>query len=173
MLIVAKNRRILSFSKLLDVYSESCENAGKRLDPDASAMQQRRYGEKDFCEYLDDVFFATKDATYYIWAENDIYLSAARLEPYRDGWLLAGIETIPQHRGQGYAGKLMNAIIASLRLEGSYKLYSHISRRNQASIRLHRSCGFDKIYDYAKFIDGTISAEADTYLLEICKNRAE
>ena len=90
--------------------------------------------------------------------ENDVYFSALRLEPYEDGLLLEALETAPAHRRKGYAEKLIRAVQA----EFLQKIYSHVSKKNTASLAVHQKCGFRQVLDYAKYIDGSVVRSAVT-----------
>ncbi len=50
--------------------------------------------------------------------------------------------------------------------EKTEKIYSHIARDNIASVRLHRSCGFEKLLDHAVYVDGSVTHNCCTYLLD-------
>jgi len=78
------------------------------------------------------------------------YVSALRLEPYRDGLLLEALETAPEQRRKGFAAALIRAVQCFL--EGKTKLYSHVDKRNLSSLKVHEKCGFrivsEQGYDY-------------------------
>lgn len=154
MLIVAKNLRDLAFGKLMDVYSEGNLEDGRELWPDEPEGRQLALAEQEFYNYLQQVFFQTEDAWYLIWEDNGRYLSALRLEPYSDGLLLEALETMPDCRGKGYATWLL---LAALELAGDRKVYSHVGKRNIASLRTHEKCGFVKTLDFAVYADGSVN----------------
>lgn len=151
MLYLAKSMHQLQFGKLMEVYTES--NADKAEN--GGLLQ----AEQDFYQYLQECFFTTPEAVYAIWTQNGAYVSALRLEPYKDGLLLAALETAPEHRRRGYAGKLICAVLAAF---PGKKIYSHISRKNTASLAVHKKCGFRKIADTAVYIDGSVNPGAIT-----------
>ena len=151
MLYLAKSLRQLHFGKLMEVYIEG--NLEKAAE--TSLLQ----AEQDFYQYLQDCFFTTADAVYAVWMEGSEYISALRLEPYRDGLLLEALETAPKHRRQGYACKLMKAVAAEF---SGRKIYSHVSKTNAASLAAHEKCGFRKISDSATYIDGSVNDRAIT-----------
>ena len=97
-------------------------------------------------------------SVYAIWVEKDVYVSALRLEPYEDGLLLEALETAPAYRRKGYAEKLMRAV----QMEFPQKIYSHVSKKNTASLAVHKKCGFRQVLDYAKYIDGSVVRNAVT-----------
>jgi len=142
----------MNFGKLMSVYEEgNRENAREfygQLDPNIGLLQT----EQDFFAYLKDVFFSTENACYAVWEEDGSYISALRLEPYEDGILLAALETSPQHRGKGYAKKLISGVLAGLRVP----VYSHVHKGNESSLAAHLACGFMRVGEQARYLDGTV-----------------
>lgn len=145
----------MRFSQLTQVYAQTLGCSGNNNLLEA---------EQDFYQYLQDVFFVSDDAFYAVWLESEKYVCALRIEPYKDGYLLAGLETCPQQRGKGYAKALVSAVIDSLKAENKpVRIYAHILKSNIASIRVHERCGFEKTADLAAYIDGSVSLNAYTY----------
>lgn len=162
MLHIAKSLRELDFSALMEVYiAGNQENAEERYSdlPEGQGLLQ---AEQDFYQYLWEVFFATPGAFYAIWQENGRYVSALRLEPYKDGLLLEALETAPDKRRKGYAEALIRSI-----LSGRGKIYSHVHKRNAPSLRIHEKCGFRRISENAAYIDGSVNDRCCT----LCYNR--
>ena len=111
MLYIARRLKDLDFRQLMDIYEEgNLENAAE-LWPEEPQGQQLLLAEQSFHQYLRECFFSTEGALYCVWVENDRYVSALRLEPYRDGLLLEALETHPEMRQKGYAAKLMLEMI--------------------------------------------------------------
>lgn len=163
MLMIASKLNELSFSALMEVYYEgNLEKAQEEWPhlPESFALQQ---AEQNFYLYLKDVFFETPEARYAVWVEASKYICALRLEPYRDGFLLEALETHPDYRREGYAKKLMKAVLEEM---PGRKVYSHIHKQNVASVKTHQSCGFRKILDHAIYIDGSVNQRACTFLYE-------
>ena len=154
MLIVAQKMKELSFGKLMEVYREGNLENGQENWPDEPAYRQIALAEQDFYQYLSEIFFRTSGAAYLIWEEQGKYISALRLEPYRDGLLLEALETLPEMRKRGFAEKLVKA---ALEYAGDIAVYSHVSKKNAASLRTHEKCGFEKILDYAVYADGSVN----------------
>lgn len=154
--------RELDFSKLMALYAEG--NAENALDLYSHLEKESGIiaAENDFYGYLQDVFFRTPGAVYAVWEEDGVYLSALRLEPYKDGLLLEALETHPDYRRQGYARKLITGTLRWLRDQGSGPVYSHIHKRNQASLKTHLSCGFQRISEQAVYIDGSVTDRSCT-----------
>lgn len=171
MLLIAKSLKDLDFRQLMNVYEEgNLENARESFSqlPLGQAVLE---AEQDFYGYLKDSFFATPGAFYGIWTEDRKYVSALRLEPYRDGWLVEAVETAPSQRRKGYAAVLMAQVLTYL---GQGKVYSHVHKANTASLGLHRRCGFCRICDRAVYIDGSVNNRCATYFLDmgdsVCQN---
>ena len=151
----------LSFSGLMAVYVEGNRENGEERYPHETQARQLALAEEDFYDYLRNVFFATEGTMYALWEENGEYVSALRLEPYRDGLLLEGLETMPQHRGKGCASMLIRAVLEEY--EGQ-KIYSHVGRKNLASLAVHGKAGFRRILDHAVYIDGSVNNRCCTFL---------
>lgn len=155
----------MDFEKLMAVYEEgNLENAQQFYPHDSPAVQLQRV-HQDFENYLRDDFFRVSGACYAVWEENGAYISALRLEPYQDGLLLEALETMPACRRKGYGAKLILAALAQLP-QGTC-VYSHVGKRNTASMRTHLRCGFEKILDYAKYVDGTVTQYSCTLKMTV------
>lgn len=166
MLIIAHKLHELAFGKLMEVYAEGNLENGQDLWPDETENRQIALAEQEFYNYLQQVFFRTDGARYFIWEENGRYVCALRLEPYQDGLLLEALETLPQVRRKGYAVRLIES---SLEFVGKVKVYSHVHKRNVASLRTHEKCGFKKVLNYAVYADGSVNDRCCTlcYTLNI------
>lgn len=166
MLRVAKNLRSLSFGALMEVYVDANRKHGAELAPGEPEAGQIRLSEECFYTYLHDDFFTHPGALYCVWEEGGKYVSALRLEPYRDGLLLEALETAPDQRGKGFAVRLIQAVQQYLSEQGDVRIYSHVNKKNQASLRTHRRCGFEVFLDYAAFIDGSVNSRSYTLRYE-------
>ena len=158
MLYITTNLREVNFSALMTVYEEGNRENGALFHPELPEGQQMLRAEQSFHQYLKEVFFPMAGSVYAIWVEKDVYVSALRLEPYEDGLLLEALETAPAYRRKGYAEKLMRAV----QMEFPQKIYSHVSKKNTASLAVHKKCGFRQVLDYAKYIDGSVVRNAVT-----------
>ena len=154
MLLIMKRLEELDFSALMDVYIEGNREKAEEYG-DGGLLQ----AEREFFDYLREDFFRQKDAFYAVWQVGAQYVSALRLEPYGDGWLLEALETAPNHRKQGYAKALMAEVLDMM---GESAVYSQVSRRNEASLRTHYACGFQKHLDHVVYLDGSVSNRAVT-----------
>lgn len=165
MLIIANSLRELRFGELMEVYADS--NAKKASDwpnlPRGFALQ---LAEQEFRQYLQEVFFRTNGALCAVWEESGKYVSALRLEPYKDGLLLEALETAPMERKKGYAAALIHGVQGHLAAQRSVKLYSHVNQRNTASIKTHEKCGFKVISDHAMYINGSVDYRCCTLVYE-------
>ena len=75
--------------------------------------------------------------------------------------LLEALETHPQHRRKGYALRLMAAVLA-----GQSRVYSHVGKKNKASLGVHEKCGFRRISEQATYIDGSVNSHCCTLIWE-------
>lgn len=162
MIVIAENMKQLDFSQLMDVYEQSNLLSSMELDHRYSKHERLLQVEQDQYAYYQQEFFSQRGAFCAVWVEQGRYASALRMEPYEDGLLLSGLETAPQLRGNGYATKLLKTTLAYLRENRKLNVYSHIHRKNSASLAVHKACGFYKIADHAVFIDGSVSQSYDT-----------
>ena len=153
MLKIVNKMNDFSFGKLMKVYEEGNLENGQEIWPNEPAGRQIALAEQEFYSYLQQVFFKTHGAAYLIWEEKGDYVSALRLEPYRDGLLLEALETAPKYRKKGYAAQLVSAAIT---YASGTKIYSHVSKKNIPSLRTHEKCGFVKVSDQAVYADGSV-----------------
>lgn len=159
MVLLATKLRDLSFSSLMTVYEEgNRENAAANW-PHLDEQEGMIQAEQEFYQYLKQVFFPTENARYCILVEQGSYVSALRLEPYRDGLLLEALETAPGQRRKGYAAKLIRSIQEQLT---GITIYSHVSKKNLASLKTHESCGFTRIAENAVYADGSVTDRSYT-----------
>lgn len=166
MLVIATKLMELPFGRLMNIYVEGNRENGQLGWPDEPEARQLQLAEEGFYQYLHDDFFSTPGATYALWQIDGKYVSALRLEPYRDGLLLEALETAPEERRKGYASALIRAVQEWLKPQGSVKVYSHVSKRNTASLRTHESCGFRRILEYSVYIDGSVNQKSCTMCYE-------
>ncbi len=165
MLKIIRVYKNLDVGKLIAVYSQSNQEKARKDYPDLSPNLQILEAEQDFYDYL-KFFLSQNDAYYALWCHQDEYLAAVRVEPYLDGAILTGLETAPSARNQGFATDLIRAVQGKQKELGFSKLYSHIHKNNSISLAVHKRCGFQKISDDARYIDGSKDDQAYTYLYE-------
>ena len=164
MLLIADRLHKLCFGSLMEVYRESNGWNGEEFFPMETPERQLALAEERFYQYLQEDFFSKPDARYCIWTENGSYVSALRLWPFLDGQLLEGLETKPGQRRKGYAASLIRAV--QEHCPAGTRIYSHVSRNNRASLRLHEGCGFQVLQESARYLDGTVSTRALTLCWE-------
>ena len=109
--------------------------------------------ENRMLSYLGEDFFSIHGAVCALWVVDGRYVSALRIEPYQDGYLISGLETASDARRKGYAKNLVQAVIGQYRLP----IYSHIAKNNKPSLNLHFACGFEICSDSATLLDGTVT----------------
>ncbi len=159
MLKLVYNMQELPFSELVHLYRQELALKAKREYSDRG--DGFVCAELDLREYLSQVFFRSSGAVYCLWTQEGKLVSALRLEPYGDGYLLTALETDPDQRCRGFAGRLIRAALEQVAKDKP--VYSHIAHKNRASIGVHRKSGFVKISDHARLLDGTVSAQVGTY----------
>lgn len=126
----------------------------------------RVYGSRADEDFLRYEFFGQAGAALWLWSEGGEAVSALRTEPWKDGVLVTALQTAEGCRNHGYARMLLSAVLAQLRQQGSGRAYAHIHHRNSASICVHEKCGFRRIADTARLLDGTVTAQMGTYLVD-------
>ena len=157
MLEVFDSLKNLNFQMLMDVYAQSNRENAEIYFPQRSEPQGVAMVEQQFYTFLQEVFFKTRDSRYCVWLADGKYVSALRLEPYRDGLLLEALETAPEQRHKGYGRRLMQAALGQIQ---GKPVYSHVKKPIAASLALHMGCGFDKIQVCAVYIYGSVSQNA-------------
>lgn len=170
MLRIIKRMNDLRFSDLMEVYMESNSTTERQIHSFRTPFEQLRETELDFYAYLKSVFFQQKNSFYAVWESGGRYVSALRIEPYCDGFLLCGLETAPYARQQGYAYQLISATIAHLAEQGSGTIYSHVLKKNTASRKVHEKCGFHICKDYAVYSDGSVLHSSYTLVYDYKKS---
>lgn len=153
---------VKQFDMLKLIYSMAELDAEQLLN----VYQEQGWDEIEVLKYLREDFFRQKGAFYAVWIEDCRYRAAVRFCPYKDGLLLHSLETAPAYRRKGYAYFLVSQVLEHLKASGCKMVYSHIERRNNASLALHRKCGFVIISDSATYLDGTVTQYSNT--LRIC-----
>ena len=163
MLRIVKNMRDLSFGALMEVYRESNTENGMEFWPEEAPWRQLQLAEERFYEYLRYDFFSAPGSFYALWEVAGKPMSALRLEPYRDGMLMEAQETHPAYRRMGYAARMIRAVQEAC---PNVKIYSHVGKRNKASLITHERCGFRRISDQAVYADGSVNSRSYTLCWE-------
>lgn len=140
--------------KLMDIYSESNFENTDYFYPDESDKNTAvAMVETGFLTFLESEFFKMGKATYWVFEENGVWLSALRTCEIKERlyWLEA-LETKPECRGKGYGSKLLSAVLVAMKAVGEFCLCDCVSKNNAASLRTHEKCGFKIVsyegYDY-------------------------
>lgn len=154
----------LNFEALMSVYEEGNKENGAYLYPHESSSVQKLRAELDFDDYLRQTFFMQKGAAYCVLTDKECYVSAARIEPFEDGYLLSALETKPDLRRRGYARQLMVELLAEYVSRGCTPIYSHVANKNIPSLNLHLQCGFCVHKEFARYLDGTVSTNTKTLI---------
>ena len=162
MLKIIRRPKELMYSKWMHIYEESLRKQGETAYPYLPAEEQLLRAEQDF--YSDLRSFLTEDQGFCAVYDG---IAAVRFEPYKDGVLLAGLETAPESRNKGVATALVNTVISHLSDNGVTAIYSHIEKQNTASLAVHRKCGFSRLEEFAVFIDGSVSYDFVTLVRKI------
>lgn len=157
--VIFRRLKELDFAQLMLVYEEGNQNNGKKKYPHLSEDEQIKRVEMDLYDYLQQDFFRKENAFYGVLILENQYVCALRMEPYLDGFLLEALETRPHFRNCGYATQLLKSVLAEM---GDVRVYSHVKSHNFASLNVHKKCGFIEIKDYARYLDGSVSANAVT-----------
>ena len=156
----------LNFGQLCNVYADELIRAGKLNYPNLNPNMQLLEAEQDFYYFLKS-FLRKMNEDCFVWQGDGLYQSALRIEPYKDGVILTGLQTAPESRRNGYAKALLENTLAYLSHAGITQVYSHIRNDNIPSRYLHLTAGFLKISDYAAYIDGSVDQRSATYLKHI------
>ena len=161
MLHIIDSRNTLPFDALMKIYKEGNEENGAARYPHLPSAEQIIEAEQDFYAYL-KAFFQQPDSHYFLWEADGDYVSALRLEPFSDGYLIAALETEPSHRNMGYGKALLGAVIQWVEAHNPMPVYSHISRQNGVSLAVHKAVGFIEYLPYCRYTDGSVSHNATT-----------
>lgn len=141
--------------ELCTVYAQSNLLIGEQHFPNAPRYEQQLFGEQVLYDQFRELFYDLKGFCA-VWSAEGRCKAALRLIPYRDGYLLTGLETAPDAREQGYAKLLLEASCLYLRDIGCKALYSHVDKRNLPSLRVHVACVFERVLEHAVFLDGSV-----------------
>lgn len=160
MILRASTMRELDFSKLTILYREDIEKNRFERYPYMELYEGRNRAENDLYFYLNDIFFGESHGLFFVCVDHGMYVSALRLEGYNDGLLLNAIMTDSAFRRKGYASRVMEEALRNTK----GPVYSHIHRKNKASIELHKKFGFVRLYDFSVLLDGTVSSDHITYI---------
>ena len=144
----------LNTERLMKIYVESNTENAHYFYPDEPDLQKAiRLCEERFSEYLENDFYSQSGRIYWVLEENGQWVSALRTSFIKENiYYIEALETKPNCRKLGYAGKLLRSVAKHLKTEGSFLLCSNVSKKNIPSLRTHIKSGFriaaDPGYDY-------------------------
>lgn len=168
MLTILKSAKNADFSALSAIYEERILTGGKEHYPREDASEQYLLEQQAFYSYVRD-FLENQQGIWALWSADGSYKAACRLEQYRGGYLLTGLETQIAARGKGYAAALVNAVLEYLAQEGVAAVYSHVAKDNHRSLAVHKKCGFSVISDTALLLDGSADNKSCTLCRQLIK----
>ena len=153
-----------SFSALQLVYADSITARARVLRPEDWDTEGLLLAQQELYQYFREAFFSDGKSFCAALCSGDKYVSILRMEPYKNDWLLTGLETAPNERNRGNAAFLMGTVLDDCKKHGINAVYTHVYKNNPVSLHLHESLGFVRISDGAKFLDGSFSSDAYTLL---------
>ena len=171
MLCLFSSSRGFPYPALSEIYRQSLQEAGAAQYPEEADSVREALAWEDFSSYIRLDFFPQEESLYALWQEKGRYVSAARIEPYRDGCLLSGLETAPDFRGRGYASALLDSLLEVLKERGIQRAYSHVRKENRPSLAVHQKAGFVIFKDSAVYLDGSADNRSDTLLKILVKKQ--
>ena len=140
--------------KLMDIYAEgNLENTDYFYPEIKDKAEAVRKVEADFLKYLERDFFHTPGPSLWVLEAEGRWVSALRLNELKPGfYYLEALETRPDCRRRGYSSRLLTEVIETLKKQGPFQICDCVGKRNNASLRTHRKCGFQIVsedgYDY-------------------------
>ncbi|MBC7237357.1 MAG: GNAT family N-acetyltransferase [Chloroflexi bacterium] len=81
----------------------------------------------------------------YVWVEGDTLVgnvSFSRDKQADDTWIIANVAVLPEYRGRGIAGRLMDAAIEHIRRQGGKRILLQVKAENEPARALYRHRGF-------------------------------
>lgn len=166
MLTIIRSTDPVPYSAIMEIYEESITRDGRLRYARYSVERQKMEAEQELYQYLKEVFFRQPEAFLALWTVDGKAVSALRMEPYQDGFLLNALETAPAHRKKGYATSLVKETLMYFRGHSNLPVYSHIEQKNLASINVHQNAGFGFLKTGAFHLDGSHSDTQNTYRYE-------
>ncbi|MBM3187198.1 MAG: GNAT family N-acetyltransferase [Chloroflexi bacterium] len=90
--------------------------------------------------------------TGFVWVEGGCLIGNVSLtrEEGQGVWVLSNVAVLPEHRGRGIAGQLVDRAIAQLRAQGTRRVVLQVRADNDIAIALYRHRGFaryDTVYE--------------------------
>ena len=130
MITLAKNMGQLRFSQVAQLY-------------EAEALE----AEQALYAFLREDFFPGGICC--LWEEKGRYVAVLRLQPWKDGWLLDGLQTHRDHWRKGYASEAAAACIrVAFEQFGFPAVYSYMNAKNEPSFRTAMKNGMTLVDEY-------------------------
>jgi L-amino acid N-acyltransferase YncA len=154
MLLNIKELAEIDSRRLMDIYEEDNYKNIKHFFPECENQEEGiKKVEEGFINYIQNEFLKLINSYYFVWEENNLWVSALRLYKIEEGiYFLEALETHPGYRKKGYAQKLICNIIEELKKNGNFTIKSCVDTDNVTSLKTHKKCGFvegeGKPFDY-------------------------
>lgn len=157
MLIEKRSFSDAEMEALMDIYSEGNRENVPFFFPELTDTDEGlRRVKESFADYIRNDFLTSPGNSYFVLEEGGRWVSALRLYALEDCYYIEALETEPGSRRKGYGSKLMGLVIEHLSRFGSFVLRDCVSKKNQASLATHKSCGFVIDTDPGKdYLDGS------------------
>ncbi len=139
MLIKITNYGDLDAVKLMGVYAESnLENTDYFFPGEADKSTAVRKVEAGFLDFLENSFFSEPEASYWVYEEDGVWVSALRTCLIRPGlYYLEALETRPDRRRKGYGTLLLSGVTDALKKDGAFCIRDCVGKKNTASLKTH------------------------------------
>ena len=130
---------------LLEIYNHYVRETPITFDIEPRTLAQRQQWLKEFsASGRHQCFVAVKDGAAIGWASSNPYKDRAAY----DTTISSSIYLAPQMTGQGIGRQLYAALFDALKGEDIHRVFGGITQPNEASVRLHRSFGFEPVGVY-------------------------
>ena len=125
-----------------EIYGESNLENVKWDNPEVEDFSKLLFEyEKGYMDFVQS-FLVNEKNRYYIFEINGQWVSALRMTKVEDFYYLEALETAKQYRKKGYGTEFLQELIRMLKKRGKVIIRSNVSKKNTASLALHRKCGF-------------------------------
>ena len=129
--------------KLMDLYAEGNRENAEDFFPGEDPKMAVPKAEAGFLSFLKDEFFPAPENTYWVLELDGVWVSALRLTELNGRrFYLEALETHPDYRRQGYAVRLIRAVVGELQKSGPFCICDCVGKRNAASLAAHKRAGF-------------------------------
>ena len=130
--------------------------------------------EKEQIDYMVDLFFSKKAMTdsindgyeFYFVKQDEENIGFIAIHPEKEKLFLSKLYLAKNHRGKGYASKMMNFVKEQTAKKGLAKIYLTVNKYNTHTIDVYKHHGFQVIKS-AEFDIGK-GYIMDDYVMELC-----